>query len=373
MKYLQKCAAVWLKEKPEIWEEPVLCEYRKRAIWYSGLNGKRNFAWIGLPDGASPEHKVPGIVLIHGGGGTAFASWADLWTKRGYAVIAMDTCGAFPDVRNQYNNWPRHSYSGPEGWGAWGQETLPPEDQWFPHAVASIIKATTILTDLPEVDAGRIGMTGISWGSVLSLIAAGLDPRIKALSAVYGCGYLDEMQITWKENFDKLTQVQHEWWKNEWDPSNFLDLIRCPVQWYAGTNDLAFDLPSWKKSTDRVPGDFCMKVRWTHSHGLAGEGPREIEAFMEEFLRNGKKRIRLTDAACDGRTLSAAVTGGRILGAQLQVTVDGRSWRECEWLTLNAEVRDGRIVAVLPENWRAAYLSVMSEDLLYSSSSPVIR
>lgn len=162
--YLKDHAPQWIAEKPEIWEEPAFCEYGKRAVWYSGLNGKRNFAWIGLPEGASSERKVPGIVLIHGGGGTAFASWVDFWTKRGYAAIAMDTCGAFPDTRKIYGNWPRHSYSGPAGWGAFAQAALPPEHQWFPHAVASVIKATTILADLPEVDSSRLGLTGISWG-----------------------------------------------------------------------------------------------------------------------------------------------------------------------------------------------------------------
>ena len=36
------------------------------------------------------KKKFPGVVLIHGGGGTAFAEWAWLWAQRGYAAIAMD-------------------------------------------------------------------------------------------------------------------------------------------------------------------------------------------------------------------------------------------------------------------------------------------
>ena len=40
------------------------------------LKGKptRVFAWWGLPEGASADRKVPAMVLVHGGGGTAFAS-----------------------------------------------------------------------------------------------------------------------------------------------------------------------------------------------------------------------------------------------------------------------------------------------------------
>ena len=40
----------------------------------------RFFAWWSLPAGASPENPVPGIVLVHGGGGTAFADWVSCGT-----------------------------------------------------------------------------------------------------------------------------------------------------------------------------------------------------------------------------------------------------------------------------------------------------
>src|SRR5215203_1052315 len=62
-----------------------------KAITYEGRPWKgkptRVFAWVGLP---KAEGKVPAMVLVHGGGGTAFAEWAKLWTGRGYAAIAMD-------------------------------------------------------------------------------------------------------------------------------------------------------------------------------------------------------------------------------------------------------------------------------------------
>src|SRR5204863_4730756 len=45
---------------------------------------------------AKQGERFPGVVLIHGGGGTAFAEWAWLWAKRGYAAIAMDLSGSRP-------------------------------------------------------------------------------------------------------------------------------------------------------------------------------------------------------------------------------------------------------------------------------------
>src|SRR5688572_23767614 len=69
---------------------------RIRAVWIDAkpLAGKptRAFAWIGMPK-VEPGKKVPGMVLVHGGGGTAFDTWVKLWVDRGYAAIAVDTCG----------------------------------------------------------------------------------------------------------------------------------------------------------------------------------------------------------------------------------------------------------------------------------------
>ena len=48
------------------------------------------FAYIGIPEGPVPEGGFPGIVLIHGGGGTAFPYQTLYWVKQGYAVIALD-------------------------------------------------------------------------------------------------------------------------------------------------------------------------------------------------------------------------------------------------------------------------------------------
>ena len=42
------------------------------------------------------DRNLPAVVLIHGGGGTAFAEWVEMWARRGYAAIAMDLSGRRP-------------------------------------------------------------------------------------------------------------------------------------------------------------------------------------------------------------------------------------------------------------------------------------
>ena len=75
-----------------------------RSFLYEGatIDGKATgvFAFyadpstVGLDE--NTEKPYPAVVLIHGGGGTAFAEWVNLWARRGYAAIAMDLSGHRP-------------------------------------------------------------------------------------------------------------------------------------------------------------------------------------------------------------------------------------------------------------------------------------
>ena len=67
----------------------------------------RVFAYVATPASIGAERGAaatsgsswPGVVLVHGGGGTAFAEWVKLWASRGYAAIAMDLAGRRPDPK----------------------------------------------------------------------------------------------------------------------------------------------------------------------------------------------------------------------------------------------------------------------------------
>ena len=109
------------------------------SVFYDGLPWRKKptrvFAYYGLPK-VAPGAKVPGMVLVHGGGGSAFDAWVRLWNSRGYAAIAMDTCGCVPI--GSYGKWQRHNAGGPPGWGGLDQIDEPAEDHWTYHAIADV-------------------------------------------------------------------------------------------------------------------------------------------------------------------------------------------------------------------------------------------
>ena len=74
-----------LSKPPQTWPAEGFSGQGVKAVFFQGpaYQGRetRVFAWIGLPD-VTAGTTVPGVVLIHGGGGTAFDSWVRRWTSR---------------------------------------------------------------------------------------------------------------------------------------------------------------------------------------------------------------------------------------------------------------------------------------------------
>ena len=66
---------------------------------YKDKEATKVFGYIGLPAGLQPGETCPGMVLLHGGGGTAFDVWVEHWNTRGYAAITFDQCGDIPTQR----------------------------------------------------------------------------------------------------------------------------------------------------------------------------------------------------------------------------------------------------------------------------------
>ena len=345
-------------EKAEGFEEPG-CE----AIFFDGpaFQGKltKVFAWYGIPTGKAPGGKWPGMVLVHGGGGTAFAEWVRLWTARGYAAIAMDTCGQVP--RGEYSKWDRNPAGGPPGWGGLDQIDAPVADQWSYHAVADVILAHSLLRSLPGVDPARIGLTGISWGGYLTCIAAGVDPRFKFAVPVYGCGFLGE-DSAWVEPLGNLPKEKAEKWLSLWDPSVYLPRVAVPVLWVTGTNDFAFPMNSLQKSyhLPTGPRTLAIRVRMAHAHGGPGEKPEEIHAYAEQMLKGGAPLPIVTGQGREGRAAWATYDPkAPVSRAELNFTKASGPWKDRLWETVPAslDTKALRATAELPEGTTVYYLN----------------
>lgn len=209
---------VWLDRKSKV-----------RSLLYKGLafhnKATQVFAYYSNPDlikgSVASGRKFPAVVLVHGGGGSAFPEWVEQWARNGYAAIAMDLSGhdgegkrlatAGPD-QSAYNKFQAITNGGPK-------------QSWPYHAIADVILAHSFLLGLPEVDSSRTCITGISWGGYLTCMAASLDNRFKAAAPVYGCGFYDETKV-FGTYLQSLPPKSRKEWMESFDPSYYLSRAR---------------------------------------------------------------------------------------------------------------------------------------------------
>ena len=360
-----------------------------RAITYDGadLGGKKTkvFAYIGYPEGASASKKAPAVVLVHGGGGHAFAEWVKLWTDRGYVAIAMDTTGFFPSEAGKgkagresddpnklwhyglYGAFEEAGYVNAPNNDDMAHPEKPVEQQWMYHAVSSAILAHNLLKADPCVDNSRIGITGISWGCRITALAIGYDTDFAFAIPVYGGGYEVE-SVSYGGNRYRESALTRAYWT----PEERFDRIDFPVYWLSwaadissvsATNGVSLSYLDTKKAGARMN----VKPRWNHSHG-SGWSPEDIYLFADSVVMgkatftsvveepvvtkaaNGSRTVTLTiDPADNATKVSAQIA--YLTGPLADSYVDGKWSGKQDWKgTTKSTVTGNTVTLTLPKN-----------------------
>jgi dienelactone hydrolase len=219
----------------------------------------------------------------------------------------------------------------------------------------------SLLADLPDVDPGRIGITGISWGGYLTCIVAGLDDRLKVAVPVYGCGFLHE-NSTWLPTFQKMTAERRKLWVGKFDPSRYVGQARMPVLFVNGTNDFAYPLDSYQK-TYRLVKDrqLCVTVRMPHGH-RAGWAPVEIGLFVDQHLRGGTPLARVEAVQRAGNKVEVQFRAAvPVTEAAVHFTSDTGPWQKRKWQTQPAGAEGDRVLIELPATRPLVYFLTVAD------------
>ncbi len=363
-----------------VWDVEALCRapaYRKSnrdtvaMVYYQGLpyRGKATevFAYYATPGTLSgdtaKDARLPAVVLVHGGGGTAFREWVSLWARKGYAAIAIDWRGNGPDGTHLPNGGPEHEPA---------TVALPadanPEDSWPYHAVADILLAHSLIRSFPEVDSSRTVITGISWGGYLTSMVSGIDPRFKAAIPVYGCGFIYQYDA-WDPYLQMPPDLKRKWIAC-FDPSAYLPKATMPVLFVNGTNDHWYPVDIWSASHGLVRNkNLSLKVDMKHSHEHGWE-PGEIYAFADTYTRNSAPLPRLGAVkARKGKATAALTAAVPIRTAHIHYTRDtSRVWEQRKWETAAGVLRRNKASVSVPAGATAWFISVTDQRGLSVSS-----
>lgn len=121
-----------------------------------------------IPDGRRADEKLPAFLVLHGFVGSKDESHAEIQAQIleefGYAAFRFDMrgCGASEGQRGQIRCF----------------------DQ-----VADTKNAFNFLAGRPEIDAGRIGVIGHSFGAAVAIYTAGVDERFACVISSCGWGH----------------------------------------------------------------------------------------------------------------------------------------------------------------------------------------
>jgi len=350
------------------------------AIFYDALPWKgkptRVFAWIGLP--AQRTGKVPGIVVVHGGGGTAYKEWVQKWNAQGFAAISIAVEGQTDvDEKKEAKGrpvWARHAFSGPARDGTFADTKLPLKEQWMYHALADTMLANSLLRSLPEVDATKIGVMGISWGGVITSTIIGLDERFAFGIPTYGCGHLFDAENHWGKALH-----DNEGYKQVWDGMNYAERVKMPVLWLSWPQDAHSPLGCQAEHYRQTPGPrmISLVTKMGHSHP-AGWNPPDSYAFAKSIVETGKPWGSSPSATTkDGHAIAVFHSAKPLTKAVLVSTTDKGFTGTRKWVETPAAAASGgggtTASAPLPTGTTAWYINAYAGNLTLTSDYQEIK
>ena len=335
---------------------------------YADTRVNRAFFWVGKPQGTAPSTGWPAVLLLHGGGGNAFADWVKFWNGCGYVALALDVGGKMFD--SSLNLVPNREFYCDGSWGSvgCGTDEAAFSRSWTYMNICNAILAHNYLRSLSYVDSGNTVATGISWGGYLTCILSGLDKRFCGFAPVYGCGSMDT--DSWGLNtagLSGLSETARAAWRAVYDPTAYLPYSTRPMLFVSGLTDHAFSSVSHKKSTELIPGKVFYAYAPSLEHGHYYEQTPAVGLFFEHILNDTALPVNFLSASFDGGEIALSLEGeidGALLVYTLSTERDSHAWK---WERKQIDLTAGQNAVAVPEGAVAALVIGYDEDY----SSPV--
>ncbi|MBR1394141.1 MAG: acetylxylan esterase [Prevotella sp.] len=196
-------------------------------------------------NGQQPTGKYP-VVLCPPGAGIKTIKEPmrnHYYAKNGFIRLEMEIHGLHPEMTEVQFKEISNAFSGANGYLENGLDNR--DNYYMRHVYVACIRALDFLCSLPEWDGKNVFVQGGSQGGALSLITAGLDPRVTGcvanhpalsdMAAYSEAGRTGGYPHLHRENqmltSEKITTLQY------YDVVNFARRIQCPVFMTWGYND----------------------------------------------------------------------------------------------------------------------------------------
>ena len=247
-----------------------------RQIVFRSRDNSEIFAAIATP---KTPGKHPGILVLHGGGGSAEVDKAVAWARRGYTAVAPDLPGIAEPKKLTATKGKFSSLK--YGESRWVANPDASASVIF-DAVLSAMKSLYLLRAQTDVDSSRIGVVGVSWGGYMTTMVCGLaGDQVKAGFALYGCGFFD-LGAYGPSSWKKLTPEERDRWLLTLDAGRRAPNMKAAYFLAAATNDF-FGYPRAAQATlNAIPGEKNQVFAPNANHKIPVPGGGTFEKKSEK-------------------------------------------------------------------------------------------
>lgn len=242
--------AFWNSSKAELAALPIDAKYipaperstEKTHVFYVNFQNINNSRIYGVLCVPKKPGKYPAILNVPGAGIRPYAPDLEM-AERGFVVLSIGVHG-IPV------NMDLSVYAALETGALKGYFFFNPENRdrfYYKRIYLGCVRSVDFLTTLSEVDTTRIAVTGNSQGGALSIVTAGLDPRIDFLAAVHPAlsdltGYLKGRAGGWPHFFNEVNLPKYDVDAISkslayYDVVNFAKRVTVPGYYTWGYND----------------------------------------------------------------------------------------------------------------------------------------
>jgi hypothetical protein len=224
------------------------------------------------------------------------------------------------------------------------------------------------LRSLPEVDAEKVGVMGVSWGGVITSTVMGIDDRFAFAIPTYGCGDMAEVDNHWGAALGSNT-----FYREVWDPMHYLPRAQMPALWFSWPEDHHFPLDSQAASYGAMKGDYMVSLLPGMKHSTsASYNPPDSYAFAESIVKDGKVWCRPIGGQVIKDIFEVVFESSKPLDKAVLFSTTGSGYTGSrEWVESPADLkkREGQWIATakLSEGTTACFMNAKSSELTVSS------
>ncbi|MBL8173842.1 MAG: acetylxylan esterase [Bryobacterales bacterium] len=235
--------------------------------------------------------KYPALLSVPGAGVRPYRGMAEIAAK-GIITLQVGIHGIPVNLEQSL-----YDSLGAGALAAYNTFGLDSRDRYYYRRVyLGCVRANDFLTSLPNWDGVNLAVTGGSQGGALSIVTAGLDPRVKGLAALYPAlsdvtGYLHNRAGGWPHMFrasegplahrtaDKIATTRY------YDVVNFARRVKVPGLYTWGFNDETCPPTSMYSAFNVIPGEKKLLLALETGHNTVPEQVAEVEAWVVAFLK----------------------------------------------------------------------------------------